>query len=398
MRRPRVPTSTIAAVVVAGLVVTACGSAPADDAVADRGGEQVVSDLDAPVEGPGSLLAARPLGADQLPAGALGWEVAYVSTGAGGERREVSGTVFAPDEPLAEGAERTVVSWAYPSRGTADHCAPDADRPDIPLLEELIGAGHVVAATRYAGQSAEGVYAPLLAEDVAPGVLDVVRAAREIAATGAGRRVVVAGHFQGGYAALAAVALAPEHAPELAVQGVVASAAPMDVLAAMAASAAAPSRFGRFAQVLYGYDAAYDDLDAADLLTPEAVAELGIIDRACSDEVVEHFAEIGEDLDRLLVRSPAEHPVWADRFEANGVDGIALGVPLLVLQDEDDELYPVMATDGHVAGLCDAGNAVEYRVTAVGGADHLALYESERDAVLSWVRDRFGEAPASSTC
>jgi hypothetical protein len=397
MRRPRVPAAASAALVVCSLVAAACGSSPAENAAPASDGDPSVSDVDAP-EGPGSLIAAHPLGADQVPGGAVGWEVVYASTGAGGERREVSGTVFAPDRPLAAGEERPVVSWAYPSRGTADHCAPEVDRPDIPLLDDLLAAGYVVAATRYAGQSAEGVYAPLLADDVAPGVLDVVRAAQEVAGAGAGGRVVVAGHLQGGYAALAAVAAAPEIAPDLAVRGVVASAAPMDVLAAMVSAASDRTRFGRFAQVLYGYDAAYDDLDAADLLTPDAVAELGIIDRACSADVVAHFDGLGEDLGRLLARSPLDHPLWAERFRTNGVAGATLGVPLLVLQDEDDELYPVTATDGNIASLCEAGNTVEYRVVPAGGADHHALYEVERDAALTWVRDRFDEVPATSTC
>ena len=55
-------------------------------------------------------------------------------------------------------------------------------------------------------------------------MIDAVRAARNIAETGAGDRWVVVGHSQGGHAAIATNELAPSYGPELQLLGTVASA------------------------------------------------------------------------------------------------------------------------------------------------------------------------------
>jgi pimeloyl-ACP methyl ester carboxylesterase len=53
-------------------------------------------------------------------------------------------------------------------------------------------------------------------------VLDAARAARQLDGAGAGGRVVLAGHSEGGHAVLWAAELATSYAPELQVTGVAA--------------------------------------------------------------------------------------------------------------------------------------------------------------------------------
>ena len=88
----------------------------------------------------------------------------------------------------------------------------------------MLRAGFVVTATDYSGLGTPGVERYLIGADEARDVLNSVRAARALTATGAGTRVAVYGHSQGGHAALWTGDVAPTYAPEFQIVGVAAAA------------------------------------------------------------------------------------------------------------------------------------------------------------------------------
>jgi acetyl esterase/lipase len=100
-----------------------------------------------------------------------------------------------------------------------------------PWLGGLFRQGYVVAATDYQGLGTPGTARTLIGLSAGRAVLDLARAARGLDAAGAGGRVVLAGHSEGGHAALWAAELARAYAPELQILGV-AAAAPGAELAA----------------------------------------------------------------------------------------------------------------------------------------------------------------------
>jgi hypothetical protein len=164
---------------------------------------------------PGDVIRSQPLAG--APAGSQAWRVLYRSVGVDGKPTAVSGVVVSPTGPAPRGG-RPVVSWAHPTTGVVDACAPST-LPDvfglIPGLDALLAAGYVVAATDYEGLGTAGVHPYLIGASEGRSVLDAARAARRIGSAGANRRLVLWGHSQGGQASLFAGQMAPTYAPEL---------------------------------------------------------------------------------------------------------------------------------------------------------------------------------------
>jgi pimeloyl-ACP methyl ester carboxylesterase len=117
-----------------------------------------------------------------------------------------------------------VYAWAHGSVGQADRCAPSHDiRGNLPPYGgQLVERGAALVATDYEGLGTPGE--PTYIAGIAEGhtVLDSVRAAAQLPGMGRLGPVVIAGHSQGGGAALWAAQLAHTYAPDLDVRGVVA--------------------------------------------------------------------------------------------------------------------------------------------------------------------------------
>src|SRR5205823_5163003 len=135
-------------------------------------------------------------------------------------------------------------------------------------------------ATDYEGLGTPGRHPYLVGESEGRGVLDAARAAGELDATRANDTVVVAGHSQGGQAALFAGEIAPVYAPDLDVRGVAALAPATEVNTLFALDQTRPEVQGFAAMVAEGIRAAFPKADVDAVLTPGAEAALHDFDRA----------------------------------------------------------------------------------------------------------------------
>jgi hypothetical protein len=194
---------------------------------------------------PGRLINDEPLHGYAVPGSAdRAYRVVYESTSGKGEIWDdgtlsvsgspigVSGIVaFPPGPPPAAGWP--VVTWAHGTVGSADKCAPSMDQyltfedENDPLhmlrtlntephrlLNAFLDAGFLVAMTDYEGLGCYGNHPYLLGESEGRGIIDIVSAARELAAreghqTADGYSIV--GHSQGGQAALFAAGMAARY-------------------------------------------------------------------------------------------------------------------------------------------------------------------------------------------
>src|SRR5947208_1260634 len=82
-------------------------------------------------------------------------------------------------------------------------------------------AGYAVVRTDYQGLGTPGIHQYLVGTAEGRSTLDIVRAARKLDSRVSGR-TAIAGHSQGGHAALWGAALAPKWTPELNLRGTVA--------------------------------------------------------------------------------------------------------------------------------------------------------------------------------
>lgn len=347
-----------------------------------------------PAGEPGDLIWAQPVDA---PAGARAWRVLYLSEAVDGAPIAVSGVVAAPDAPApAEG--RPVMTWAHGTTGTADGCAPSklGATQAMLALSDVIRRGWVGVATDYEGLGTPGLHPYLVGESEGRGVLDVVRAAQQIAGAGASDRVVVWGVSQGGHAALFAGQIAADYAPDLDVQGVVAAAPPGNLRAlgvAATAAAAVPAYGGFLLMVAGGYEAAYGDVSLDELLSTDLRSELvELLERECNQGVFEYATANPVE----LARSPLDVEPWPELLADNSVDATRFAMPILILQGEDDQVVPKALTDALVDDLCAGEVDLEYRTFPATG--HGREIVADLPSVFDWAAARFADEPSTTTC
>jgi pimeloyl-ACP methyl ester carboxylesterase len=228
----------------------------------------------------GDLIWARPLtGRTVIPGAARTLLVLYRSSGSGGPAVPVSGVVSIPKGKVPRGGW-PVVTYAHPLYGGADSCAPSRATTPFPtfafgLLSRWLKAGYAVVRTDYEGLGTPGVHPVDVGTSEGPGVLDIVRAARQVEPR-ISKTVAIVGGSQGGHAALWAAALAPHYTPELAVKATVAFApgSHIDDQIPFATTLTTPggALSANIVLILRGLDVAQPSLDVAALLSPQAAA------------------------------------------------------------------------------------------------------------------------------
>jgi pimeloyl-ACP methyl ester carboxylesterase len=342
---------------------------------------------------PGTIIRSTPIAA---PSGAKAWKVLYHSRSVDGRDIAVSGVVVVPTAAAPKGG-RPVVTWAHGTTGLADQCAP-SKRPDaataIPFVKQLVDAGDVVTATDYEGLGTPGVHPYLVGESEGRSVLDAARAARRLGGSGASDRVLVAGHSQGGQAALFAGELASSYAPELDVLGVAAAAPAADVEHILPLAATIDGGAGYLAMGIEGFHAAYPDADPASVLSPAAEAKAQAATTECSDQVMAAFQGVSGSA--VLAHDPLSIPALQRLLHENSAGNRPAGAPLLIVQGSADTTIPKVLTDAFDAKACAAGDTVDYRVYE--GAGHGSVVVAARDDVVKWLQDRVAGKPAPTTC
>jgi pimeloyl-ACP methyl ester carboxylesterase len=349
---------------------------------------------------PGELIRAEVLlGA---PDGSRAWRILYHSRDVHGADIAVSGVVVAPDDAI--GGDRAIVSWAHPTTGSAPGCGPSLGADPFLLIEglhELLDAGYVIAATDYPGMGADGQTSYLIGSSEGRSVLDAARAARNLGDAGAGSRLLLWGHSQGGQAALFAAQEAPDYAPELDL-GAVAVAAPAAELAELlnddigdvSGVTIGAYAFSAF-QTVYGPTTPGLSLDQ--ILTPAGIAALPSMVPLCLlTQNEELHAIAGPLVGKFVTNDPADVEPWATLLQQNTPGGTPVSVPMFVAQGGEDTLVKPATTAEYVAHLCATGEHVDSRVYP--DRSHGTIAERAIPDVLTTFADVLAGRPTPDTC
>lgn len=321
------------------------------------------------------------------------WTVRYTSEAIDGTPIEVTGMVATPVEPPAEGL-RDVVSFAHGTTGVSDPCAPSTQvQPEFfSVATSAIDAGYVVTATDYEGLGTPGLHPYYVRESEGRGVVDIVRAARQLEEAHSGSRVVVWGNSQGGHAALSAGEVAPEWASDVEVLGVV-SGAPGSELPSVFEGGSGRAR-GFLWEMTLGFAEAYPGLSLEDVYEAEALDVIrGLVeDEACNPE----FLDTAEPFENAgFATNPVDIPEWLEVLEANSPGNVRSEMPILLIHGTEDMVVPPSLSDALFERLCETGSQTDYRV--IEGAGHGAFREN-LPMVLEWTAERFAEEAATDTC
>jgi pimeloyl-ACP methyl ester carboxylesterase len=343
----------------------------------------------------GDLIWQRPLTGTAVDTGAARTlRVLYRSSGSGGPTVPVSGVVSIPKGKAPKGGW-PVVTYAHGTTGIADSCAPSRNphnRFGFGLLSRWLKAGYAVVRTDYEGLGTPGVHPYLVGTSEGPGVLDIVRAARQ-ADSRISRAVAIVGGSQGGHAALWAAALARRYTPELHVKGTVAlaPASHIDDQLPLVAGLTTPggALSATVALVLRGIATAQLSLDIASLLSAQAAALYPRALADCISRLARSDSFGGLSPAAMFVAHPDLTALIRD-LDAEDPSHLKIPTPVLIEQGTRDTTVLPVFTDALARELRAAGVKLAYK--KYPGLDHagVQLRRKPTGDAYAYVTDRLG--------
>ena len=261
----------------------------------------------------------------------------------------------------------------------------------------MVARGVVLVATDYEGLGTPGE--PTTYVGIAEGhaVLDSVRAAAQLPGVGRLGPVVIAGHSQGGGAALWAAQLARSYAPDLDLRGVVALAPAAEFTTIVKALGERPfsNYLGEALWAVDGLEAGYGHrLGLSSLLTSAARADLARVANECAAQTIARWR--GKSLKAVFARTPLSVPSFVTLLDQISPGRSNPKVPILLAQGDRDEQIPITVSAQLEERYCRLGDAVTRRVYA--GVNHEGVIDAASNDVLTWIGDRIDGHPAPSSC
>ncbi|WP_394850943.1 alpha/beta fold hydrolase [Pendulispora brunnea] len=336
-----------------------------------------------------------------LPHAAKNLLLLYRSTNLHGAAIAISGILSVPPgNPPASGWP--VITYAHGTSGIGTSCAPSLDTPDapthsidsyiVPALDRWVQNGWAVLRTDYEGLGTPGPHPYIIGVSEGRAVLDIVRAAKQADGT-LSNRVVIAGHSQGGHAALWAAGLAPEWTPDIDVVGTVAFAPASHFREQLRPLIATSSPTGVLGAVgmmaIRGVDVAYPQLQIPSLLSAQAKSLWPQTETAClvQFQASDSFGGLPPNM------YFAEHADLAGLETALGDQNpgqLTISTPALILQGGADSIILPHWTELLRQEFEANGSNVVLRVRE--NADHGSIVVGESfDEATAWIRARFAK-------
>jgi pimeloyl-ACP methyl ester carboxylesterase len=383
------------------------------------------------------------VGQESVPtpvAGAQAWRIAYISSDATGRKTIVTGLVVAPVGPAPAGG-RPIMAWAHGTTGTAENCGPSQVLSPaqelneyflmngdswtdygLPSVEAFIKGGYVVVATDYQGLGGGGRHQYAVAASQARDVIDSVRAASSMKASGAGNKAIVYGWSQGGGATIAAASL-PDYiarrgtaSDDIQLLGFVAL-APFDT--AVLAAGTPPDRSGseklmaeltakfsdnvfnftHFAMNMWGTQAAFPDLSLNDIFTDDGTKA---VDRVFSNKCMHAAADTlnyayASAYKTLLNPQPKNTPAWTAALVRSSVVPVKPVAPVIIYWGTKDTVVPPVMGKLYQDQMCKLGGNVE-RIQLAGEETHFSTPGAAAPLYLPWVKERVAGRPLANGC
>jgi predicted esterase len=315
--------------------------------------------------------------------------VLYKSKAPQGQNIAVSGAVSIPEGKPPKGGW-PVITYAHGTTGAANSCAPTRVKSTSPTaayvayvnpeLNDWLKAGYAVVRTDYQGLGTPGPHPYLIGESEGRGVLDIVRAARQLDPS-IGKRYLIAGHSQGGHAALFAAGLAQSWTPELQLRGTVAYAPASQLLqqAKLLVKLTQPSTATTLAAlVLEGATTASPDVNPWHLLRAQGRGYYPLVNKLCLPGLGSPSRFSGIAPANLLQANPDLNPFYSV-LGANNPD-VETGPPIFLAQGTADTTVLPLFTDELNRQLLAKGDDVDYQ--KYPGVDHAGVVAAAEPQVL----------------
>ena len=361
---------------------------------------------------PGTLLKAEPV--EGAPSGIKLYRIMYESTDLAGNPIPVTGLYAAPAAQAPAGGY-PLVSFAHGTTGIGRMCGMSQtpltpDTPGysnwVPHIEPMVKAGWAVVASDYSGMGAPGPASYLVGPLEARGVLDGLRAvenpAPQIGSIAVNKnKLGIYGKSQGGEAAMSALQLAPDYAPELAIAGGSILAPgftpPLEgVLNAVANNPTSTAQNMFIMLIAQSYAENYPSMVSLDqILTPTGLEKAKLLQSLCGNDLAKKVSDV--PLNALLNVPIAPGLVTA---MGEGMPGREkLQQPIIVVQGLKDKTILPQFTHAQVMSQCALGSTVFY--VRYPFDDHPSINYQARQhnpSVIDWMNARWNGEPAPSNC
>jgi dipeptidyl aminopeptidase/acylaminoacyl peptidase len=315
--------------------------------------------------------------------------VLYSSRTPQGAKDAISGSVSVPKGKPPKGGW-PVITWAHGTTGVADICAPSRDGLDPSAntgetyingdLNAWLQAGYAVLRTDYEGLGTPGKHPYAIGTSEGRSVVDIVAAARQLDPN-ISKRYLIAGHSQGGHAALFAAGLASSWQPKLKLRGTVAFAPASHILdqASLLPALTSPSSLTALATLfLDGASTQSTAINVNQILSDQVLQFYPLLQSQCLGRLGQSD-ELGGIPPSQLERSGADlsalNPVLAAMNPA-----VKTAAPILIPQGESDTTVFPFLTAQLKDELLGLGDQVTYKTYP--GVDHVGVVTAgEADAL-----------------
>jgi dienelactone hydrolase len=343
----------------------------------------------------GLIWARKQTGKDALKGARTNELLLYRSKDHHGKATAVSGSLSLPKGKAPKGGW-PIITYAHGTTGSADTCAPTRgfDNSDLtsyafPLLKRWLKAGYAVVRTDYDGLGTPGVHQYLIGQSEGRSVLDAVRAARAFAPHRLSKRYVIAGHSQGGHAALFAAAAGPKYVPELRLRGTVAFAPASHLKAQFQTILSVGTAGGGLGSIvalgLRGVDTVDPSLGVPSLLTAQAGSLYPQTKTRCHDALSKPDSFGGLPLNQFLDKSKDLTPL-INAIGENDPEHLRPRTPIRIEQGTADgtvfEAFSKQLADEYTANNVD----VVYKTYA--GVTHGGVVNAAASDATTWIRKR----------
>jgi pimeloyl-ACP methyl ester carboxylesterase len=321
--------------------------------------------------------------------------VKYRSVGVDGKAINVSGVVSLPKgKPPKNGWP--VITYDHGTTGIADQCAPSRDSLSnpahvynsyaYPLLNRWLKAGYAVVRTDYQGLGTAGAHQYLVGVAEGRSTLDIVRAARKLDKR-VGNRFAIAGHSQGGHAALWGAKLAPSWTPDLKLRGTVAFAPASHISEQIALVRSVTSPAGGLsaeaALIIRGVDLVNPGLHLSSLFTDKFAALYPQTLTKCLPQLGQSDS-IGGLAPSEFFKQNADLSGLARAANKSDPENLTIKSPLDVEQGKQDTTVVAGLTDDLVKRLRSRGGKVVYR--KYDKTDHAGVVVSAAAHATSYIK------------
>lgn len=343
----------------------------------------------------GSLIWQRKdTGITPIP-GAKNRLVLYSTRTLGGGKVVASGTVSVPKGKAPKGGW-PVITYAHGTTGVADVCAPTrmpVGSPQVgyvtymnPVIDAWLDAGYAVVRTDYAGLGTPGPHGYLVGLDEGHAVLDIVTAARSLNQD-IGKKFLIAGHSQGGHAALFAAGEAQSYGQGLKLRGTVAY-APASHLAeqeALLPALTSPSPLTALAtMIISGAATTSDQIDPSQILSDQVLAFYPQLEQTCLAQLSAPDSLGGIAPSQLLRPGADADALRTELSEQN--PAVVTKAPILLAQGLSDTTVFPQFTTALNGELVANGDSVDYQTYP--GVGHGEIPIASEDQVMAFFERR----------